>query len=126
MVKVDNAYDSNNWGKERLLVNDEVVKESCGKDRTQQIFEEPWLTPDGEVEFTVKLKSGFFSVGCYAVIGEKEVSADKYFEAMWFSEGDAWPEEDAWLEKAVPGSATEKPVGLLPRLLKAITSKKGW
>ncbi len=69
MVEVDNAYSWTLWGQERLLVNGEQVHASNGRMRFSQKYREPWLTPFGDGELKVWLRSTATQIRCSASLG---------------------------------------------------------
>lgn len=96
VMKVDNAYDQTGWGQERLIVNDETIQLSEGAERFEQKFKEPWLASVGETELCIHLRASFFTVHCFASIGDQKVEPDAYFQANWAGERYAWPDETEW------------------------------
>jgi len=102
MVEVDNAYSWTLWGQERLLVNGEQVHASNGRMRFSQKYREPWLTPFGDGELKVWLRSTATQIRCSASLDGEEVPVTAMCDTDWEGPAGSWTTEDKW-EKPLPG-----------------------
>jgi hypothetical protein len=96
VVKVDNAFSWTTWTQERLIVNDEVVRQTSGWMRIRQTFTEPWLTMLGEEELRVKLVSRASAIACAATLGEAPLEPDERLSTSWNGGTLSWPAEEGW------------------------------
>lgn len=96
MVKVDNGFSWSLWTQERLLINDEIAKSSSGWGRFFQKYSEPWLTPLGDGELTIALKSTSRHIRCVATLDAEPIEAEQILEASWRGAAGSWPEEAQW------------------------------
>ena len=96
IVKVDNAFALNLWTQERLLVNEEPAQESAGWARFFQRYQEPWLTPIGEGELHVTLRSQGAGIGCIATLDGRILEPEAKHQASWRGPARSWPEEAEW------------------------------
>lgn len=98
-VKIDNSFNTDAWGKERLIVNNEIVQFASGKDRKKQKFKEPWLVKSGDSDLIIALKAKAFSISCDAFLDGKSLECDQYLESQWEGDNHSWPEDEQWIEK---------------------------
>ena len=87
-----------------MLVNDEVVHSSSGRMRFSQKDKEPWLTPLGEAELKIWLRSGFSGLLCSALLDGEAVPATELYSSVWQGPALGWPDELKW-QSQPPGVA---------------------
>jgi hypothetical protein len=104
VIYVDNAYSWTLWGQERMLVNGEQVHASSGRMRFSQKYQEPWLTPFGDGELKVWLRSTTTKLRCSISLEGEPIPASAIFSINWQGPVGSWPKEEEW-ERRPPGGA---------------------
>lgn len=94
-VDVDNAFSWFDWAQERFKVNGEVVKATGQWFAFRRSFDEPWLTPIGEGELSVRMRSTTVGVDCEVELDGEAIEAEQLFEATWRGKG-SWPVDADW------------------------------
>ncbi len=98
---IDNAFSWTLWGQERMIINDETVKEASGWMTVSRSFAEPWLTSDGETEIRVAVMGGVMSLTCETLLNGQRLNPEACFSARWEGERHSWPANQLWEERPV-------------------------
>lgn len=96
IVRVENAFVWRGWAQERLVVNDEPVREAGAWYGLSRDFNEDWLTPTGEGELAVRLRSRLNGISCEAKLEGVEVEPEALLVARWRGGRKAWAPAEAW------------------------------
>lgn len=124
LVIVDNTYDASGWGKERLVINGETVQDSDGYNRSHQTYQEPWLSHNGEVQLTARLKSNYFRVYCELWAEQELVECQSYYESVWHGDDNSWPENHEWIKKDKIPSRAISPKDMFFTILNSLKLRK--
>jgi len=95
-VRVENAFAWLGWAQERLIVNDEAVRTAGGWFGMSRDFKEGWLTPIGEGQLSVRLRSRMNGISCEVRLDDVEVDPEALLVARWRGGSNTWASPDAW------------------------------
>lgn len=95
-VRVENAFTWVGWAQERLVVNDESVRTAGAWYGLSRDFNEDWLTPTGEGDLSVRLRSGLNGISCEAWLDGVEVEPEALLVARWRGGRNTWAPAEAW------------------------------
>ncbi|MDO9609459.1 MAG: hypothetical protein Q7J26_13120 [Brevundimonas sp.] len=96
LVRVENAFAWIGWAQERLLVNDDATRTAGAWYGLSRDFKEDWLTPTGEGELSVRLRSRVNGIGCEARLNGVLLTAEAFLAARWRGSRNSWAPAEAW------------------------------
>lgn len=105
IVRVENAFSWTGWAQERLVVNGETAQQAGAWFGFRRTFSEDWLTPIGEGELTVSMRSRVDGISCALKLDGVDIEPEALLEARWSGRRQSWIEPEAW-SLAKPNSWT--------------------
>ncbi|VXB69145.1 hypothetical protein [Brevundimonas sp. G8] len=96
LVRVENAFGWIGWAQERLIVNEEPVRTAGAWFGLSRDFKEDWLTPTGEGELAIRLRSQVNGIRCQAMLEGVEIAPEAFLQAKWGGGRNAWAPAEAW------------------------------
>ncbi len=96
IVRVENAFAWRGWAQERLIVNEEPVRTAGAWFGLSRDFKEDWLTPTGEGELAVGLRSRVNGISCEALLEGVEVAPEEFLQARWRGGRNVRAPTEAW------------------------------
>jgi len=98
---VDNAFSWSGWGQERMIVNEETVKQASSWFVVSRSFSEPWLSPNGEGEVVVQIMSGILSLTCETRLNSERLEPEACYSTSWQGDRGHWPNDIPWQERPI-------------------------
>lgn len=98
-LMVDNGFTWSGWAQERMIVNEETVKQAAGWLIVSRSFSEPWLSPDGEGEIVVQIMAGLLSLICETRLNGERLEPEACYSAAWQGERGHWPDDIPWQDR---------------------------
>lgn len=98
LVDVDNGFAWIGWAQERMVVNGETLHHTGAWFSFRRSFEEPWLTPIGDDELSIDMRSTLTGIVCDATIAGEPLEPEALYEAAWSGGKGNWPEDEDWIE----------------------------
>ena len=96
LVRVENGFAWSGWTQERLIVNEEPVRTAGAWFGMSRDFTEDWLTPTGEGELALRMRSRMHGVSCQALLEGVEIEPEAFQQARWRGGRNAWAPAEAW------------------------------
>ncbi|OBX19233.1 hypothetical protein A9995_08925 [Erythrobacter sp. QSSC1-22B] len=98
LVDVDNGFAWIGWAQERMVVNGEPLHRTGAWFSFRRSFKEPWLTPIGDDELSIDMRSTLTGIVCNATIADEQVEPEALYETAWSGGKGSWPEDEQWIE----------------------------
>ena len=90
-IRVENAWTPIFWAQEQILLDNVVMRRSCGycvidRNFTLTAAETPFKAP-----LNISLYSGLWGIECKAWLGEEALAPHTITRPAWWGEQGAWP-----------------------------------